>query len=131
MGTATAARAFGRDFSVATLLERKHNLPAQLTSFVGREAEVAEVRHLLVSNRLVTLTGSGGVGKTRIALRVASDLALATAYPDGVWLVELAGLADPTLLPEAVASALNVHEAAGRSLRDTLLDALAGRRLLI
>ena len=108
-----------------------HNLPLQLTSFVGREAEVAAVESLLESNRLVTLTGSGGVGKTRIALQVAADLAESAAYRDGVWLVELAGLTDPKLVPHAVAWALRIHEAPGRSLEETLLDVLATRQLLL
>src|SRR5437867_4408786 len=76
-----------------------NNLPAQLSSFVGREREIAEVRRLLGATRLLTLTGPGGVGKTRLALRAAEE-ALA-AYPDGVWLVELAALADPALVPQA------------------------------
>jgi non-specific serine/threonine protein kinase len=71
----------------------KHNLPYQLTSFVGREQEIAQLEELVTANRLVTLTGAGGAGKTRLAIEVASRLV--DAFPDGVWLVELAALSDP------------------------------------
>src|SRR5918911_639980 len=74
-----------------------HNLPLQLTSFVGRERELATVHGLLTQHRLVTLTGPGGTGKTRLAQQVAADLL--PDYPQGVWLVELAALADPALVP--------------------------------
>jgi predicted ATPase len=104
-------------------------LPMPLTSFVGREREVAEVRRLLTTTRLVTLTGTGGVGKTRLALQVAAELV--GSYPDGVCLVELAPLADPVVVPQAVASALRVREQPGRPLQQTLADALRDRRLLL
>jgi hypothetical protein len=71
-----------------------HNLPRQLTSFIGREREMAEVKRLLATTALLTLTGSGGCGKTRLALQVAADLV--EEFSDGVWLVELAALSDPT-----------------------------------
>src|SRR5687768_138421 len=74
-----------------------NNLPARLSSFIGREREMAEIGRLLSETRLLTLTGAPGVGKTRLALEVAPNLL--DAFPDGVWLVELAGLADPTLVP--------------------------------
>ncbi|RSM49044.1 LuxR family transcriptional regulator [Amycolatopsis balhimycina DSM 5908] len=83
------------------------NLPAELTSFVGRRHELVEVKRLLSAARLVTLTGAGGVGKTRLALRVAADVR--RAFPDGVWLVELADLGDPHLLPSTVATALGLR----------------------
>src|SRR4051794_24536819 len=86
-------------------------LPAPLTSFVGREREIAEVTQLLTSTRLLTLTGAGGCGKTRLALRVAADVA--GGYLDGVRLVELAALADPSLVPQAAAYALGLREAPG------------------
>ncbi|HET8631361.1 MAG TPA: helix-turn-helix domain-containing protein, partial [Thermomicrobiales bacterium] len=86
----------------------RHNLPAPLTSFVGREDAVAEVAALLAGARLVTLTGAGGVGKTRLALAVAAGLV--DESPGGVWLVELAPLAVPALVPQAVAAALGVRE---------------------
>src|SRR5207302_9191926 len=85
--------------SLSTLL---NNLPVQPTTFIGREREIAEVKRLLGSARLLTLTGTGGVGKTRLALQAAAEML--DAFPDGVWLVELAPLADPTLVPQTVAS---------------------------
>ena len=71
----------------------KHNLPYQLTSFIGREQEIAQLEELVTANRLVTLTGAGGAGKTRLAIEVASRLT--EAFPNGVWLVEIAALSDP------------------------------------
>ncbi|MEV4052534.1 LuxR C-terminal-related transcriptional regulator [Amycolatopsis sp. NPDC049688] len=103
------------------------NLPAELTSFVGRRQEVGAVKRLLAAARLVTLTGAGGVGKTRLALRVAADVR--RAFPDGVWLVELADLGDPRLVPNAVAAALGLRgtsdQAAG------LAEYLEDRQLLL
>ena len=92
----------------ATLDPGRHNLPVQLTSFVGRRAELAEVAGLLRDARLVTLTGSGGCGKTRLALHAAA--LRARAQPDGVWLAELAPLADPAQVGGAIAAALSVRE---------------------
>jgi predicted ATPase len=109
--------------------ERRHNLPAQLTSFVGREREVAEVRRLLGTTRLLTLTGAGGVGKTRLALEVVT--ALVDRYRDGVWLVELAPLRDATLVPQTIAAALGVSEQPGRLVLDALREWLAARTLLL
>src|SRR5437016_3842604 len=86
----------------------KHNLPYQLTSFIGREQEIAQLEELVTANRLVTLTGAGGAGKTRLAIAVTSRLV--DAFADGVWLVELAALSDPRLVPQAVAQALEVKE---------------------
>jgi predicted ATPase/DNA-binding CsgD family transcriptional regulator len=108
---------------------RPGNLPVQLTSFVGRQAEMAAVRRLLAETRLLTLTGPGGAGKTRLALQVAADLA--DAYPDGVWLAELASLSDPALAPATVAAALGVREPVGRPLVATLADRLRGRAVLL
>jgi predicted ATPase/DNA-binding XRE family transcriptional regulator len=104
-------------------------LPVYLTSFVGREREVAEVRRLLATTRLMTLTGAGGVGKTRLALQAATELV--GSYRDGVWLVELAPLADAALVPQTVATAVGVREQPGRPLQQTLTDALRPRRLLL
>ena len=107
----------------------KHNLPAQRTSFVGRERELAEVKMALAMTRLVTLTGTGGSGKTRLALEASRDLT--GAYPDGVWFVELAGLSDGELLPSAVAEALGVPERPSQPLTDTLVDALRAKKTLL
>jgi predicted ATPase/DNA-binding SARP family transcriptional activator len=107
------------------------NLPAPLTDLIGRDAELAGVRALLGTSRLVTLTGPGGVGKTRLALAAARDLASPAspgAFPDGVWLVELAGVAD---VAEAVAAVLGVRDDAAAALTPRLAGALAGRRMLL
>jgi predicted ATPase/transcriptional regulator with XRE-family HTH domain len=112
---------------------RRTNLPAELTSFVGRDAEVSDLCQLLQGEtfgpRLVTLTGTGGVGKTRLALCVGA--ALGSSYPDGVWLVELAPLADPRLVAPAVAATFGIHGVEGNDLSRTLATALQGRRLLL
>ncbi|HEY7726836.1 MAG TPA: protein kinase, partial [Candidatus Eisenbacteria bacterium] len=105
------------------------NLPAETTSFVGRAREVAEVKRLLAEGRLVTVTGPGGCGKTRLALRVAADLL--GDFADGVWLTELAGLSDPALVPQAVAAALGLREEAERPIAETLAAHAAPRALLL
>src|SRR6266496_2842500 len=107
----------------------KHNLPYQLTSFIGREQEIAQLEELVTANRLVTLTGAGGAGKTRLAIEVASRLT--GAFPDGVWLVELAALSDPRLVPQAVAQALALPEQPTRPVIETLSDYLASKKLLL
>jgi len=107
----------------------RHNLPASSSSFVGRERELAEVKRALAMTRLLTLTGVGGTGKTRLALEAARGLA--GAYPDGAWLVELAPLAEPALAQGAVAEALGVREQPGRRISATLADALKARKLLL
>jgi predicted ATPase/transcriptional regulator with XRE-family HTH domain len=107
----------------------RRDLPAALTSFIGRGREITEVGALLSSARLITLTGVGGCGKTRLALEVArleSD-----GYPDGVWLVELAPLTDVALVPQAVASALGVREVPSQPLVATLAATLKSCRLLL
>jgi non-specific serine/threonine protein kinase len=106
-----------------------HNLPTQLTSFIGREREIAEIKRLLGTTRLVTLTGSGGCGKTRLALQVAADLL--GQYPDGVWLVELASLADPAFVPNSVAAALDIPEQPNRPMTETLANYLRTKNLLL
>ena len=106
-----------------------NNLPQQVTSFIGREKEMAEIAALLGNTRLLTLTGSGGSGKTRLSLQVAADLLDGTG--DGVWLVELAPLSDPALVPQAVAAVLGVKEETGKTLTQTLTAYLKGRRLLL
>jgi predicted ATPase/DNA-binding SARP family transcriptional activator/DNA-binding CsgD family transcriptional regulator len=107
----------------------RHNLPAQRTSFVGRERELVEAKRALAMTRLLTLTGAGGSGKTRLALEVARDLV--GAYPDGVWLVELAPLLEGALVPQALATALGVQEQPERSLTHTLVDYLRKKNLLL
>jgi predicted ATPase len=106
-----------------------NNLSVQLTRFVGREAEVAEIGLSLIRSPLLTLIGSGGCGKTRLALHAAADLLL--QFPEGVWHVDLAGLAEPQLVPQAVASVLSVREEAGASLTETLCRELNPCRLLL
>jgi predicted ATPase/class 3 adenylate cyclase len=106
-----------------------NNLPRQLTSFVGREHEMAEIQQLLSAAYLVTLAGSGGAGKTRLALQLAVDVV--EDYRDGVWLAEFAPLADPALVPKTVASILNLPEQPGRDMTDTLVDALRPKALLL
>ena len=108
---------------------RTHNLPAPLTSFIGRQREIAELARLLPSTRLLTLTGAGGCGKTRLALEVARQVL--DGFPDGVWLADLAPLAEPTLVAHTVASVLDVRQAPNRSLVETLSDQLRNRRLLL
>jgi predicted ATPase/DNA-binding XRE family transcriptional regulator len=107
----------------------RHNLPNQLTSFIGREKEIAELTQLLAEARLLTLTGPGGAGKTRLALQVATGVA--DQFPDGAWLVELAPLAELELVPQAVATVLGVREMPGRPVVETLLDHLRPKRLLL
>src|SRR5918997_3430198 len=106
-----------------------NNLPLQLTSFVGREREIAEIKDLLAEQRLLTLTGPGGCGKTRLALKVAGDLA--ERFEDGVWLVELASLSDPALVPQTVAFAFGIREQPGRLLTDTLSEYLELKKMLL
>lgn len=105
------------------------NLPAALSSFVGRQREQTEIRQLLASARLLTLTGSGGCGKTRLALQIATGLA--TDFEGGAWLVELAALTDPALVSGAVAAVLGVREAVGRPIAESIRDLLRTRRLLL
>jgi predicted ATPase/DNA-binding SARP family transcriptional activator/DNA-binding CsgD family transcriptional regulator len=107
----------------------RHNLPTPRTSFVGREREIVELKRELAMTRLLTLTGVGGAGKTRLALEVARDLA--GAYQDGVWLVELAPLSEGTLVPQAVARAMKIREQPGRPLADTLTEALHKKATLL
>jgi non-specific serine/threonine protein kinase len=107
----------------------KHNLPYQLTSFIGREQEIAQLEELVTANRLVTLTGAGGAGKTRLALEVAAQVV--ESYRDGVWLVELASLSDPGLVLQTLARALGLIEQPGNRFIDTITDHLASKSLLV
>ncbi len=106
-----------------------HNLPLELSSFIGREQEMDEIKRLLTETRLLTLTGPGGSGKTRLALRVVRDLV--EEFEDGVWLVELASLSDEHLVPQTVASVLRVREQPDQSLTDVLIEHLKPKRLLL
>jgi predicted ATPase len=105
------------------------NLPAEVSSFIGREVELAEVRALVTTCRLVTLTGAGGVGKTRLGLQVAAGLR--DGFAGGVWFADLAPLGDADLVATAVANVLGVREEPGRPLAGTLIDAVGGRSLLV
>ncbi len=107
----------------------RHNLPASLTSFVGRERELADLQARLADARLVTLTGVGGCGKTRLALELAR--AVLDRYPDGIWLAELAPLEDAELVAHSVAAVLGVRETAGQSTIDALGTRLRARRLML
>lgn len=109
-------------------LNARHNLPVQLTSFVGREKEIAEVIDLLQRSRLITLIGPGGTGKTRLSIQVGKELL--DGYPDGIWIVELASLLDPLLIPRTAATALGLREEPQRPVLDMLCDYLRDKQLL-
>jgi predicted ATPase/class 3 adenylate cyclase len=106
-----------------------NNLPQQVTSFVGRKDESIELTKLIARSRLVTVVGTGGLGKTRLSLQVAAGII--DEYSDGVWLVELAATADPRLVPQAVASVLGVTETAGQPVAEALLGHVRERHLLL
>lgn len=108
---------------------RRHNLPAQLTSFIGREQEIDEVRGLIASKRLVTLTSVGGTGKSRLSLQVAAQVL--DEFDDGVWFVELAPVSDERRVAHAVASVLGVKEEAGRPIIEALARFAGDRRMLL
>jgi predicted ATPase/class 3 adenylate cyclase len=113
-----------------TLDPTRGNLRPQVTSFIGRESEVTEVEAVLRTHRLVTLTGVGGVGKTRLAVEVAARLA--DEFPDGVWFFDLAAVADPAAVPDAVAAVLGIIQQPGKSVANSVAAALEGRvRLLV
>ena len=105
------------------------NLPMPSSSLIGREQILGELMELVGTHRLVTLTGVGGVGKTRLSVEVSASLA--DEYPDGVWMVELAPLTDPTAVPDAIATTLGITHQAGVPVIQTLVDGLSGRRALI
>lgn len=106
-----------------------HNLPAPLTSFVGREVQLAEIGRLLAKARVLTLVGAGGCGKTRLALEALDTLA--SGYADGAWFVDLAPIADSALIPQTVATVLGIREGWRRPLVETLADDLDGREVLL
>jgi predicted ATPase/DNA-binding SARP family transcriptional activator/DNA-binding NarL/FixJ family response regulator len=117
------------DVQPAPAPARRHNLPFALTSFVGRDREIAQLQNALKSARSITLIGAGGSGKTRLAMELARRVL--DAYPDGVWLVDLAPLGDPGLVPETVAETLGVPEDQHRTVIESIVDALTDRMTLI
>jgi predicted ATPase/class 3 adenylate cyclase/tetratricopeptide (TPR) repeat protein len=125
-----AAPGLAADFaSLKSLDAFAHNLPVQLTSFIGREKEIAEVKQLLLAHRFITLTGPGGTGKTRLSLQIGAELL--ELFPDGVWLTELVSIADPALVPQTVAAVLGVREASSRPILDVVASFLRGKDLLL
>jgi predicted ATPase/class 3 adenylate cyclase len=119
-----------QDFpSLRSLEASPNNLPQQVTSFIGREHELTDVKNQLRNTRLLTLLGTGGLGKTRLSLQVAASVL--DGYPDGAWLVDLAPMTDESLVPQAVASVLGVKEEAGRPVIEALVKHVKDRQLLI
>jgi predicted ATPase len=114
---------------IKSLDARLNNLPIQLTSFVGREKELTELKELIESTRLVTLTGAGGSGKTRLALQVAAEMI--RHFQNGVFFVALAPITEPSLVASTIAQALSLTETAGRSILDSLKDYLQSKSLLL
>ena len=106
-----------------------HNLPAQVSRFVGRERELSELRQLLSRARVITLTGAGGVGKTRLVLQLAASMLDGSG--DGAWFVDLAPLTDATPVAAALAGALGVREQPGRPLLQSVIAACKARQLLV
>ena len=126
------AAGLASDFPALRSLDRlPTNLPAQATAFVGREALIASLRDRLLQPdvRLLTLTGPGGTGKTRLGLQVATGVL--DAFADGVYLVQLAAVRDPSLVASTLAQVLEVKEVAGRPLRDALIGALREKQMLL
>jgi predicted ATPase/class 3 adenylate cyclase len=118
-----------QDFPALRSLEATpNNLPQQVTSFIGRARELTEIKELLEGTRLLTLLGMGGLGKTRLSLQIAADVL--EKFPDGVWFVDLAPMNDPSLVPNAVAQVLGVHEEPGKLLTQTLCKHVKEHKLL-
>jgi len=107
----------------------QHNLPVQLSSFVGREQELSDVRAVLANTRLLTLLGSGGMGKTRLMLQIGEEVV--DQYADGVWMVELAPVSDPARIPERIAATFRVQEQPGRPMADAIVDFLRHKHMLL
>jgi predicted ATPase/class 3 adenylate cyclase len=119
-----------QDFpSLRSLEATPNNLPQQVTSFVGRERELADIRNQLQNTRLSTLFGAGGLGKTRLSLQIAAEVL--DDYPDGVWFVDLAPMTDQRLVPQAVASVLGVKEEAGHPVLEAVVKYVSDRKLLL
>lgn len=127
--TAQFRRPEARTASAVSVRRPIGNLPSELTSFVGRRTELSAVNHMLSTSRLVTLTGIGGVGKTRLALRAATETA--ADFADGVWLVELDDLRDESLLIDVVAASLGLRDESGRPLRELLIEHLLMQNQLL
>ena len=121
--------AFREAASIESREAGRHNLPAQLTNFIGRDHEIAELLRLVASTRLLTLTGAGGCGKTRLALELAAHAA--NRFPDGVWVVELAALSDSSLVTQTVASVLDVREGPNRTICAALSGYVRDRQILL
>src|SRR5262249_41400144 len=117
------------DHAAASIPSASNNLPQQLTPLIGREVEVAEIKTRLTSHGLVTLTGAGGIGKTRLAIEAGRSLL--DRYPDGVWLAELAPLNDAQLVTSTIGEVLDVNLTAAAAAADTLVTALKGKQLLL
>jgi len=115
--------------ALRSLESTPNNLPLQPTTFIGRDKELAELKRLIAAARILTLTGAGGCGKTRLALQLAADSL--ERFPDGVWLVELAPLSDPGLVPQTAASVLGLEEEAGKAITTTLVAHLKDKRALM
>lgn len=107
----------------------QHNLPFQVSTFIGREKELDEIAALIADHRLVTLTGTGGIGKTRLSLKVGEQLL--NDYPDGIWLLELASLGDPARVPQTVAALFNIIEGPEESPTEKLIHALRSKAILL
>ena len=118
-----------RDAPPARSNDRRSNLPVPLTSFVGRERELVEIKRLLASRRLLTIVGAGGIGKTRVALQAAAEVL--DAYRDGVWIAELGSVRDPALVTTTVAHAVGVQERPGASPMESLCGHLKARQVLL
>ena len=109
----------------------KHNLPAQVSSFVGREKEIEQIREMLEAHRLVTLTGPGGVGKTRLALEAARGLLEGGIYPEGIYFIELAPVSEPELVISAINDGLNLSSLVGESKLKVLIRFLKEKKLIL
>jgi predicted ATPase/DNA-binding CsgD family transcriptional regulator len=119
----------GWSSSLSSTLSRKTNLPSELSSFVGREREIEELKIVLARSRLLTVTGAGGIGKTRLAMRIASQVA--ENYSGGVWLVRMDPLTDPQYVPSTVAAVLGALEQRGETMLETLAKVIGTKRLLL
>ena len=124
------APGLGRDFPpLRSIDSRPNNLPRQLTTFVGRQREITEAKRILAQSPLLTLTGPGGVGKTRLAIEIAAELL--ADYEDGVWFVDLGLVTDPAFIGHEIATSLGVMDAAGQPILDTVVDHVRRRQLLL